>query len=61
MKHLKAFTIMVVAFALLVPAAVMARGIDPVVSVEWLEKNLTTPNLVVVDVRKVEGYKAGRP
>ena len=59
MKHLKAFTIMVVAFALLVPAAVMARGIDPVVSVEWLEKNLTTPNLVVVDIRKVEEYKAG--
>jgi thiosulfate/3-mercaptopyruvate sulfurtransferase len=59
MRHLKLFTLMIVAFSLLVPAAVMARGIEPVVSVEWLEKNLTTPNLVVVDIRKVEEYNAG--
>ena len=59
MKQLKMMVFMVVAFALIIPAAVMARGIEPVVSVEWLEKNLATPSLVVVDIRKVEEYQAG--
>lgn len=59
MRHLKLFTLMVVAFALLVPAAVMARGIDPVVSTEWLDKNLADQKLVIVDIRKVEEYQAG--
>ncbi len=36
-----------------------ARAIDPIVSAEWVEKNLSNPKLVVVDIRKVEEYKAG--
>ncbi len=40
-------------------SAAVARTIDPVVSADWLEKNLTNPELVIVDVRKVEDYKAG--
>lgn len=36
-----------------------AKGIDPIVSADWLEKNLNNPDLVVVDLRKVEDYKAG--
>jgi thiosulfate/3-mercaptopyruvate sulfurtransferase len=40
-------------------ATAAARAIDPVVSTDWLEKNLTNPDLVIVDVRKVEDYKAG--
>ncbi len=35
------------------------RGIDPIVSTDWLEKNLNNPNLVIVDLRKVEEYKTG--
>jgi thiosulfate/3-mercaptopyruvate sulfurtransferase len=59
MRHLKLFIFMAVAFALMVPAAVMARGIDPVVSTEWLDKNLADQKLVIVDIRKVEEYQAG--
>jgi thiosulfate/3-mercaptopyruvate sulfurtransferase len=59
MKQMKVLALLVVAFALIIPCSVIARGIDPVVSVEWLDKNLATPNLVVVDIRKVEDYNAG--
>jgi len=59
MKKLKVLALLVVAFALIIPYSVMAREIDPVVSVEWLDKNLSTPKLVVVDIRKVEEYNAG--
>lgn len=60
MKQIKTLVVMIaMLFPLAVPAAVMARGIDPVVSTEWLEKNLMKPQLVIVDIRKVEEYKAG--
>ncbi|MBN2297030.1 MAG: sulfurtransferase [Deltaproteobacteria bacterium] len=36
-----------------------AREIDPVVSTEWLAGNLSKDRLVVVDIRKLEEYKAG--
>ncbi len=42
---------------LLVP--VFAWSQDLVVSTAWLQKNLKDPQLVVLDVRKVEDYKAG--
>lgn len=48
-----------VAAALLLPAVLFARDIAPVVSGDWLEKNLNAPNLVIVDIRKVEEYKDG--
>jgi len=44
---------------LLIPALVFARAMDPVVSTDWLEANLKTPKLVIVDIRKVEDYRAG--
>jgi len=59
MKQLKTCALMMVVFALLIPAAVMARGIDPIVSTEWLDKNLADAKLVIVDIRKVEEYNAG--
>lgn len=46
-------------FAITAPVQAAARGIDPIVSTDWLEKNLNNPNLVIVDLRKVEEYKAG--
>jgi thiosulfate/3-mercaptopyruvate sulfurtransferase len=45
--------------AVIVPVQAAARGIDPIVSTDWLEKNLNNPNLVIVDLRKVEEYKTG--
>jgi thiosulfate/3-mercaptopyruvate sulfurtransferase len=41
------------------PALSFAREIDPIVDSVWLEKNLSNSKLVVVDIRKVEDYKAG--
>ena len=37
-----------------------ARSIEPVVSTDWLEKNLDNKNLVIVDLRKLEEYKEGQ-
>jgi len=36
-----------------------AREIAPIVSADWLEANLDNPQLIILDVRKVEDYQAG--
>lgn len=46
-------------FAAATPGQAATRGIDPIVSADWLEKNLNNKDLVIVDLRKVEEYKAG--
>lgn len=56
MKWLKAFLMIAVLF---LPLTVLAKGIDPIVSTDWLQKNLKSANLVIVDLRKVEDYQAG--
>jgi thiosulfate/3-mercaptopyruvate sulfurtransferase len=55
-RWLKAVMFIIV---LLLPLTAMARGIDPIVSTDWLQKNLKNAKVVIVDVRKVEDYKAG--
>ncbi len=35
------------------------NGPDPLVSAEWLQRNLNNPSLVILDIRKVEDYKEG--
>jgi len=58
MKRIKLLKIVVtVFFILLLPCSTFARDIEPVVSTDWLEQNLS--EVVVLDVRKVEEYKAG--
>jgi len=58
MKRERILKIMVViTFLLLLPCLSFARVIEPVVSTDWLEQNLS--KVTVVDVRKVEEYKAG--
>ena len=52
-------TVFVFLVLLLVPFASAARDIEPVVSTDWLAKNMDNPKLVIVDIRKVEDYKAG--
>ncbi len=59
MKKLKLVKMLLVLTLLFVPALVLAQIAGPVVSTGDLEKNLTNPKLVILDVRKVEDYKAG--
>ena len=44
---------------ILLPVSVMAQGLSPILSTDDLAKSLKDPNVVVVDIRKVEDYKAG--
>ena len=46
-------------FALTIPFALSARDVNPIVSTDWLEKNLGNPKVIAVDIRKVEDYKTG--
>lgn len=46
-----------VIFCLILPCLAFARDIEPVVSTDWLEQNVS--KVIVLDVRKVEDYKAG--
>ena len=55
MKKVLAF---IIGLAVLVPMA-MARDINPVVDVSWLAANQGNSRLVIMDMRKVEDYKAG--
>jgi len=59
MKRMKWLKAVVIVIALLLPLTAMARGIDPLVSTDWLQKNLKNAKIVIVDVRKVEDYQAG--
>ncbi len=59
MKKMKWLKALLIAAVLFLPLPVLAAGIDPAVSTDWLQKNLTNANLVVVDLRKVEDYQAG--
>lgn len=59
MKKATTFALLVFSLMFLFPALGMARSIDPVVSTDWLAANAQDPKIVIVDIRKVEDYKAG--
>ncbi|MCX7982297.1 MAG: rhodanese-like domain-containing protein [Syntrophales bacterium] len=59
MKKLAFFSVFLLAFMIALPLSAGARGIDPIVTTQWLEDNLFSPNLVILDVRKGEAYAAG--
>jgi len=59
LKAVALVVMLLLPFAVTAPLQAAARGIDPIVSTDWLEKNLNNPNLVIVDLRKVEEYKTG--
>jgi thiosulfate/3-mercaptopyruvate sulfurtransferase len=59
MKKIIRYSFILVLLGLLIPLASLARDIEPIVSTDWLEKNLNNPKLVIIDIRKVEDYKAG--
>ena len=50
---------LLVALMLIAPCYLFARDIAPIVSTDWLEKNLASPKLKMVDIRKLEEYKDG--
>ncbi|HOI74844.1 MAG TPA: rhodanese-like domain-containing protein [Syntrophales bacterium] len=54
---LRALPLVFLLLAFTAPAE--ARDIPPIVSTEWLQANLDNPRLIILDVRKVEDYKAG--
>jgi thiosulfate/3-mercaptopyruvate sulfurtransferase len=41
------------------PPTPPSRGIDPIVSTQWLEDNMKTPNLVILDSRAPDNYAKG--
>lgn len=59
MKKLRCLKAVLIITLLCLPLTALARSINPVVSTDWLQKNLANPKVVIVDVRKVEDYKAG--
>jgi thiosulfate/3-mercaptopyruvate sulfurtransferase len=59
MKKLRLCKALLVFLFILLPVAVLAQITGPIVSVDDLAKNLTNPKVVILDVRKVEEYKAG--
>jgi len=59
MKRVKLWKALLVFLLILLPAAVLAQGISPILSTDDLAKNLKEPGVIVVDIRKVEDYKTG--
>jgi thiosulfate/3-mercaptopyruvate sulfurtransferase len=55
----KLLLIVLMVFIMAMPMAAGARDVAPIVSTDWVQANLANPRLVVLDVRKVEEYKAG--
>jgi len=51
--------VLLTAALLINPAIAPARDVPPIVSVEWLQKNLGNPRLIIMDIRKLEEYGAG--
>ncbi len=59
MKKLFLCTAFIALIVLSISTAHAARTVDPVVSTDWLAANADKPGVVVVDIRKVEDYRAG--
>lgn len=59
MRGLKSAKALLVLIFVLLPAAVLAQGLRPIILPDDLAKSLKDPNVIVVDIRKVEDYKAG--
>jgi len=59
MRGFKLGKALLVLIFLLLPAAVLAQGLSPIILPDDLAKSLKDPKVIVVDIRKVEDYKAG--
>jgi len=59
MKKIRAGLLILVLCILSLPIVSFARDVAPIVDTAWVETNINNPKVVVVDIRKVEDYKAG--
>ena len=59
MKRVRIVITAAVMLTLLLSLPAFARTIEPLVSTDWLEKNLFESNIVILDVRKVEEFNSG--
>jgi thiosulfate/3-mercaptopyruvate sulfurtransferase len=59
MNKTKRLLIPIIVFLCLFPLSALAQALSPILSTEDLATSLKNPDLVVVDIRKVEDYKAG--
>jgi len=59
MKKIRVSVLILVLCVLSLPLVSLARDVAPVVDTAWVEKNINNPKVVIVDIRKVEDYKAG--
>jgi len=59
MKIMKLWKALPVVLFILLPTVLLAQGLSPILSTDDLAKNLKDPGLIIVDIRKVEDYKAG--
>ncbi len=59
MRRFELLRVLLVFLLIVMPAAVLAQGLSPITSTDELSKSLNDPTVVVLDIRKVENYKAG--
>jgi thiosulfate/3-mercaptopyruvate sulfurtransferase len=59
MKKLCLSSLLLLFLTLLLLSQVHAHDIDPIVSTEWLAANLNNPQVVAIDIRKIEDYREG--
>jgi thiosulfate/3-mercaptopyruvate sulfurtransferase len=59
MKKLCLSSLLLLFLTLLLLSQVLAHDIDPIVSTEWLAANLSNPQVVAIDIRKIEDYSEG--
>jgi len=57
MKNLRLFLIFL--GILFFPGLIYARNLPPIVSPDWLQQHLGEPELIILDVRRVEAYREG--
>jgi thiosulfate/3-mercaptopyruvate sulfurtransferase len=54
---LKKCFMLVILMLFFIPLAAFSANVEPVVSTDWLAKNLSNPKVIIVDIRKAEDYK----
>ena len=59
MRKIKVSIVVLFFCVMFLPFASLARDVEPIVNTTWLEQNLNNAKVVIVDIRKVEDYKAG--
>lgn len=59
MKNFKLWKALLIFLPILLPAVLLAEGLTAIVTTDDLAKSLKDPNVIIVDIRKVEDYKAG--